>query len=164
MIKNFNDFNINEIFDSSSYILKKKKPRYDCITHTYEFTTGKGYRYIVNLIINDRILNIGFCPIDELDNPILSSFDLLNNFETNKIFSTIKIILDKHNKEFDTLRTHSEPKRIRTYKELLKKLGYDIIQLSSTDITAKNRTMIKNEDSNINEHELYGTGGVVKNS
>lgn len=136
-MKKFIQFINEELFDSVPYeIIEKgvgertyggeKYPLSKSIVYRYEFTTDKGYKYNVQIVIykDERILDIGFAPHGTPEKPVYDSSVMFGNFETKKIFVTIKSLIDKHKDEFDTVITHSEPKKIRIYKKLFKRLGY----------------------------------------
>lgn len=141
-MKNFEDFLNEELFDSTPYDVKiNTNPKYNIPdSYSYEFYTVKGYKIYVNLILNkeNRQLNIGFS-VDGY-----KGIDMVGNFETNRIFTTLKTLLDKHEEEFDTIRTYSDQKRIKVYKELYKRIGYEIIYSTPTEVIAEKQKRSKN--------------------
>lgn len=148
MIINFDNFLNEELFDSKPYDLKLtavKDGSYAKI-YSYEFETDKKFKYLVICPIDKykRTLDIMFAP-KHLN--VLSIDDMIGNFETSKIFATLKVILDIHDEEFDTIEAFSEPKRINFYKSLFHRLGYKII-------VKDNNVVIAEKPKQLNEGKL----------
>jgi len=125
---------IRELFDSNPYNIEgpfeiEKRLHFDKV-YEYRFKTDKNFYYVVRLSFKERTLNIGFFVSGR------GCHDDIGNFEMNRIFPTLKIILDKHQEEFDKIQINSDPKRIRIYKELFIRMGYKVINENDKNITA----------------------------
>lgn len=120
-ILKYNDFKINEVFDSNS--------KYDIKMDEYdEFTNSKSYRYsfITKDDVTYRILltiydkGVGKIDFDTIskNKDHISIISLINTGDVYRVMNTLKSIIDKH-KEINKLIISSSEERMKFYQKLL---------------------------------------------
>lgn len=118
---------LQELFDSTNVydveaVSRQKYPSNEIqeskTEYRYVFTTKDNLKYRVMLMIREN----GWARIDfdVVGSGVFSDIQLINKYDSIKVFNTIKSILEKHKPEIDTLVIHSTEDRNMFYKKLLK--------------------------------------------